>query len=153
MGQGLCSKPVAGAGGTPSPSQGAWASSATPEIEQRSAQRSSCSLAVQMGRLAGREALPPRQRCPHLLPHHMSALEPSLKSQPPLEDTAFSGGCGDKSNGCSVWGWGGGTLVTRRNGGGGPRGETDLRVLVLLGICSVALEEPLVLSEPQSPCL
>lgn len=35
-GQGLCPKPAAGAGDTPSPSQGAWASGATPKIAQLS---------------------------------------------------------------------------------------------------------------------
>lgn len=67
VGRDLHPKPAAGAGDTSSPSQRAWASSATPEIAQLSGpeRRSGCSLPVQMGRLAGREALHPLH-CLHL---------------------------------------------------------------------------------------
>lgn len=79
-GPGPPSKPAAGAGDTSSPSQRAWASGATPEIAQLSSpqRRSGCSLPVQMGHLAGQEALHPL-RCLHLLPHLRSRGKSQLR--------------------------------------------------------------------------
>lgn len=80
VGQGLHPKPAAGAGDTSSPSQRAWASGATPEIAQLSSLqcRSGCSLPVQMGHLAGQEALHPL-RCLHLLPRLRSRGKSQLR--------------------------------------------------------------------------
>lgn len=80
--QGLCPKPAAGAGDTPSPSQGAWASGATPKIAQLSGPQIRLQPPCPDG-APGRAGSPSPSHCLHLLPPHTSALEPGLKSQPP----------------------------------------------------------------------
>lgn len=79
---GLCPKPAAGAGDTPSPRQGAWASGATPKIAQLSGPQIGLQPPCPDG-APGRAGSPSPSHCLHLLPPHTSALEPGLKSQPP----------------------------------------------------------------------
>lgn len=81
-GQGLCPQPAAGAEDTPSPSQGAWASGATPKIAQLSGPQIGLQPPCPDG-APGRVGSASPSHCLHLLPAHTSALGLSLKSQPP----------------------------------------------------------------------
>lgn len=128
-GQGLCPKPAAGAGDTPSPSQGAWASGATPKIAQLSGPQIRLQPPCPDG-APGRAGSASPSHCLHLLPV-TAALEPRLKSQPPSGGHSLSGGRRDGSDGTGVFG----CQTPGRNAEGVPRDRNDLRALLLPWIC------------------
>lgn len=91
-----------------------------------------------MGRLAGREALLPRaaSTCSPLTRQRLSL---DLNHSLPLEDTAFSGGCWDGSNGKGVLDY----QKLGRNVKVVPSERDDLRVLLPPRICYVVWKSQL----------
>lgn len=152
-GQGPPPRSAAGAGDTPSPPPGCLRLRCHPRNSP--ALRPTDQVAASLSRWGAWQggnhfplALPPP--APRLTRQRSGcALNHSL----PLEDAAFSGGCGDGGNGSGGWGRGGigrGCLtISNGRNGGGSRGKRHLRGLLPSWICCVVLGESITLSGPQ----